>query len=590
MKSSLRKRAIDRCASNSGSSSEMLSSMDSDNVSKDEWFSMSLARHSDVVEMLERARVLMKRETSARSFNSDRTASRHVVNHQNVTALIIKYLRANNLNGSAAALEADAKIDPFATFDSLDEDLLEHLLLPGIHDVSSILEPEGRELDIDETIEQPQYDFQPLAHQEQDVGQSISIWDDAPESEQNLVLKPSETDPKTFTVKSGTFNKIITFLTSEVPKDLQIRSVFLATYLSYCSADTLLEKLIERYNAPESVDASEAKAVQLRVVLIFKAWMEGNPEHFSDQQLERLRQFISNLGNEKLAKNLRTAMAKMQSNTTEQLLDVSQCPSPIVPKNIFSTTLALTDVEPEEVARQLTLIDHGYVAPITLSELITMQWIKQDTQKFASSRYNKRFNIFVQWCIGSVLKLRKYKERAEKLAWLITVAHHLFKIKSYSSCYAVYFALSHGSVARLTHTLSALPKHSRAMWRDLCHSLKPSCGFSSYRAEFHSNKPPRIPFLGAHYQELIQIDSSFPDFVEDMINFEKRKLQFEAVDEVLRYANVGYSFLPVHQIQTFLQNFDIPFADDEAMYRQSQKIEPKGITASELVEQEKMLS
>ena len=93
--------------------------------------------------------------------------------------------------------------------------------------------------------------------------------------------------------------------------DLQIRSTFLATYLSYCSPETLLNKLIERYEVPDSVEDSEARQIQLRIVLIFKAWMEAHPDHFSDGLVEKLREFIANISNEKLAKNLRTAVSKM---------------------------------------------------------------------------------------------------------------------------------------------------------------------------------------------------------------------------------------------------------------------------------------
>ena len=87
-------------------------------------------------------------------------------------------------------------------------------------------------------------------------------------------------------------------------------------------------------------------------------------------------------------------------------------------------------------------------------------------------------------------------------------------------------------------------------------------------------------------QELIQIEATYPDFVRGMVNFEKRKLQFRAVDEVLRYSNVSFNYYAIHQVQSFLRRFEIVFEDEDSMYRRSQKIEPKGITAAELVEQE----
>ena len=46
----------------------------------------------------------------------------------------------------------------------------------------------------------------------------ISIWEDEPESEDNLLLCTSDVDAKSLTVKYGTLNKIIMFLSSEQPK------------------------------------------------------------------------------------------------------------------------------------------------------------------------------------------------------------------------------------------------------------------------------------------------------------------------------------------------------------------------------------
>ena len=38
---------------------------------------------------------------------------------------------------------------------------------------------------------------------------------------------------------------------------------------------------------------------------------------------------------------------------------------------------------------------------------------------------------------------------------------HLVQMKSFSSSFAIYLGLSHGSVGRLTHTFAALPQNAR---------------------------------------------------------------------------------------------------------------------------------
>ena len=56
-------------------------------------------------------------------------------------------------------------------------------------------------------------------------------------------------------------------------------------------------------------------------------------------------------------------------------MDESTCPDPIVPSNIFSPALVLEDIEPEEVARQLTLIDFAVLRPITVWDTDRMQGV-----------------------------------------------------------------------------------------------------------------------------------------------------------------------------------------------------------------------
>ena len=51
-----------------------------------DWPALSLSKHADVVEALERGRVMLHKDTFARSFNPSKTASRSVINHSNGTS------------------------------------------------------------------------------------------------------------------------------------------------------------------------------------------------------------------------------------------------------------------------------------------------------------------------------------------------------------------------------------------------------------------------------------------------------------------------------------------------------------------------
>jgi hypothetical protein len=90
---------------------------------------------------------------------------------------------------------------------------------------------------------------------------------------------------------------------------------------------------------------------------------------------------------------------------------------------------------------------------------------------------------------------------------------------------------------------------------------------------------------GAHLQELVYIDVSQDDKIEKMINFEKRLMMYRVITETIRYQCIRYRFLPIHQIAVFIRRFPNVLSDED-MYKRSFDVEPKGISAIELVKLE----
>ena len=132
--------------------------------------------------------------------------------------------------------------------------------------------------------------------------------------------------------------------------------------------------------------------------------------------------------------------------------------------------------------------------------------------------------------------------------------------------------------------------------------------FARYRECFAASKPPCIPFMyeqmrprarcferlmeyvddgcsGAHLQELLYVDTSQPDKVDGMINFEKRVMLYRVIIEGIRYQCIRYRFLAIHQISVFVRRFSNLLPEEE-LYKRSFDVEPKGISAVELVKLE----
>lgn len=202
-------------------------------------------------------------------------------------------------------------------------------------------------------------------------------------------------------------------LTDNSTFDSQFLSAFMLTFRSFTDTNTFLNSLVKRYKENLTSDSgtnSKSAApspIQLRVANTLKYWIENYWEDFKKDQalLERLIEFMDliKLKTEKLYTIVNSALSKKQSgqenkekDREEKLKNATPAPKALVPKSIKRPStinndlsnlvmasksdsrlssnwsglnlnkiraseeirLKFTDIEPLEMARQLTLIEY----------------------------------------------------------------------------------------------------------------------------------------------------------------------------------------------------------------------------------------
>ncbi|KAH9390607.1 RasGEF [Tyrophagus putrescentiae] len=92
----------------------------------------------------------------------------------------------------------------------------------------------------------------------------------------------------------------------------------------------------------------------------------------------------------------------------------------------------LIKVSPEEVAKQLTLIDWSIFSSITRIELRPGQWTSSMKHILSPNvvDFTRRFNILTFWISDEVLGMKQPKQRAGVISYFIRVAHHLIDLKN----------------------------------------------------------------------------------------------------------------------------------------------------------------
>lgn len=75
--------------------------------------------------------------------------------------------------------------------------------------------------------------------------------------------------------------------------DNRFLKTFITTYQSFTTPAKLFDKLLQRYNVrTDRVDASRLKAIQLRVCVVLKYWVENQFFDFDEELIQQIFDFV----------------------------------------------------------------------------------------------------------------------------------------------------------------------------------------------------------------------------------------------------------------------------------------------------------
>lgn len=220
----------------------------------------------------------------------------------------------------------------------------------------------------------------------------------ARESNNSLI----DSDTVTLQIRGATVIKLVERLTYPNFVDPDFLFEFLLTFRSFTNPKELLDLLIKRFQVPipdymrENEKEQEifqrifVKPVRLRVFNVIKKWIEDHWYDFESNWslLEDLRNFIEQImrtcGMETHANHLTKTINRMCEGVTRETIYVpgQKPPEPHHPdvKQLvgLGSHMMVIAFHPEEVARQLTLIEYELFRNVKPWELIGQCWTKSD--------------------------------------------------------------------------------------------------------------------------------------------------------------------------------------------------------------------
>ncbi|KAG0227311.1 hypothetical protein BGX31_007033 [Mortierella sp. GBA43] len=380
-------------------------------------------------------------------------------------------------------------------------------------------------------------------------------------------------------VRGGTLPALVERLTLHDGLDLNFVATFLLTYRSFTTTDQLFTLLFRRFTItpPPGLDPSEMEQwiekkltpIRLRVYNITKSWLENyylEDEEDDRNVLQKIKEFSQSsavreslsFAGIQLVKLVEKREASDGSFRRMILNLTTQAPQPITPRNL--KRIKFLDLDPLELARQLTIMEANFYNKIKPIECLAKAWTSEDPELAAKALNIKKMietsNLYSNWINEIVLSEKETKKRANIIKYLVVLAEKLRGLNNFSMLSATTAALFQSPIHRLKRTWDLVPAktmNSLHLLQSLTSSAK---NWADYRAELHSVNPPCVPFVGVYLTDLVMIEDGNPDFLrktENHINFYKRVSTAEVLREIQQYQSVPYCLTTVPEIQTFIR-------------------------------------
>ncbi|KAJ3442232.1 ras guanine nucleotide exchange factor i-related [Anaeramoeba flamelloides] len=570
------------------------------NIDRSTWKKRALEKHKNIKELRECIYPTERMESFIKIFNPGQKQVSEKLTNDTVTQLIMHHLVALGYQTIIPIIEKETQVkyQPKYLLDSRLHTLIRSAVIQTekIWDLlynENFLEEEStnqlNEMKI--TRENPIVEhfvdlgLSQVDEEESDEEEYSNIWEE-PENEKYILYSENEGSNNQIGIRAATLNKLIAKLTDENSVDIAFLKTFLLTYQSITSSRKVLSKLIQRFHVPRTKEMSDEqyeikkRNVHIRVANLLKIWISKYLIDPDKKFLQYLKEFIKEDLHQSLPSLSELLISKIETiekQTGKQKIVkfTEKPPQPIVPKNIFSQTLSIFDVNELEVARQITLIEQKIYSKIKPRELLNLAWSKAKYRHRAQNvlRFIQHFNQLSGWVSTEIIKGETIRKRVSTVIYFINLAEHLRKLNNFDSLIAVLSGLKSSAVYRLKFTFQDLPTKQTETKNRLDSEMSSEQSYKKYRGILHAANPPCIPYLGVYLTDLTFIEDGNPNKINGLINFSKRQLVYTVIEENQRYQSKPYSLQPVHQIATRLEKLQV--TDHQELYKKSLKREPR---------------
>jgi hypothetical protein len=245
------------------------------------------------------------------------------------------------------------------------------------------------------------------------------------------------------------------------------------------------------------------------------------------------------------------------------------------PRNDFSPLLLSLD--PHELAKQLTLIEHKKYSLIAPTELMMTNWKKKD-RKVVSKRVCiliEWFNKMTAWVASEIVSAPILKQRVAVITFFIRVCEACKELNNFNTLMEILSGLDMTAIVRLKNTWESIPKRDMQSLEELREIVSRNDNYSRYRQEVDAiNTPtPYLPYIGLILQDLVALEE-LPTIDRDgLVNFRKFKRVSKILQRVHDLKILNFKLEPIVPLQKYLKK-GVQILGDMDLLRFSRVCEP----------------
>lgn len=369
-----------------------------------------------------------------------------------------------------------------------------------------------------------------------------------------------------------------------------LETVVLRTFEYFLKPQQLWEMIVQTYCTGPLVTHTEAQiatiekkmaAVRVRTLNVLRKWVEIHGHHFKEDNAmkEQLQAFLDSarvVGHEKIVTMIEADLAQQERHGHG-----GKSYAPPLFKDGFeepSKIAILAHVLPDELARQMCLLDQHLYRKIKARELLKLNFMSKRAAELSPNikAFTAHFNLVASVVYSSILSVPDVRERSKMVVFWIRTMEHLRILRNYESLLAVVAGLTCTPVNRLKATWNLVPAEVNAFFED-CRGLMEK-NFARLRLELDTAVPPAVPYLGAYQRDLVYLEES-PTKKGEVVNLTKLKSIASVLQNCLQFQSSSYWFEDIEPIQKLIT--EMPVFNEDTAHTMSLEVEPRAPAVDE---------